>query len=65
MSSRAILLSWKNVMMGIVYCVEVVWSLFDWDINRRDCTVVIVDPIDVLARLWWIVVARSFEGCEE
>jgi hypothetical protein len=37
--------------MGIVYRVEVVWSLFARHIHRYNCVVVIVDAIDVLARI--------------
>jgi hypothetical protein len=36
--------------MGIVYCVEVVWSLLARHIHRCSFVVVIVDAIDVLAR---------------
>ena len=50
MSSRAIVLSWKNVVMGIVYRVEVVWSLLSRHIHRCNCVVVTADAIDVLAR---------------
>ena len=49
MPSRASILRWKDVVMSIVNCVEVVWRLFARYVHRSDCVVVIVDPINVLA----------------
>lgn len=65
MSSRAIVLTWKDVMMGIVYCVEVVWSVFTWYAHWRGCVMVIIYTIDVLARFCRIAEARPLDGRPE
>lgn len=65
MSSRAIILRWKDVVMSIVDCVEVVWSLFARYVHRSDCVVVIVNPINVLARFRRIAKARPLDGRPE
>jgi hypothetical protein len=46
-----ILLSSKDVVMSIVYRIEMMWSLFARYRHWRDCVVVIVDPINMLARV--------------
>jgi hypothetical protein len=63
--SRAIVLTWKDVVMGIVDCVEVVWNVFGWYAHWRDCLVVIVNTIDVLARFCRIAEARPLDGRPE
>jgi hypothetical protein len=51
--------------MGIVDCVEVVWNVFGWYAHWRDCLVVIVNTIDVLARFCRIAEARPLDGRPE
>jgi hypothetical protein len=65
-SSQSIVLRWKDVVVSIVDCVEVVRSISGWDIYRRNCVVLIVNPIDVLARFRCLVAeARPLDGCPE
>ena len=50
MSFVALVLSWEDVMMCVINRVEVVGSFFPRYIHRCGFVVVIVDPIDGLAR---------------
>jgi hypothetical protein len=50
MSLWAIVLGRKDVVMGIIDCVEMVWRLTTGYVDRCDCVVVTVDSIDMLAR---------------
>ena len=66
MSPRPAVLRWKDVVMSIVDCIEVMRSILVWDVHRRDCVVVIVDPIDMLAGFRCIVTeARPLDGRPE
>jgi hypothetical protein len=47
----SIVLGWKDVVVSIVYRVEMVWSLFARYRHGRDFLVVVVDPINALARV--------------
>ena len=51
MSLRAIVLGGKYVVVSIVYRVEMMRRLVAQCLHRCDCAVVVVDPINVLARL--------------
>jgi hypothetical protein len=65
MSSRAIRLSGENVVVGVVYRIEMVWRLFSGYVHRRNSVMVVVDKIDVLARLVRRVGAWLLDGRPE
>jgi len=54
-------LGWKDVVMSVVYSVEVVRSIFSGYRHRRGCVVVIVHPIDMLARVRLFAEARPLD----
>lgn len=51
MSPRAISLGGKDVVVSIVYRIEMMWRLVARCLHRCDCVMVVVDPINMLARL--------------
>jgi hypothetical protein len=65
MSSRAIRLSGENVVVGVVYRIEMVWRLFSRYVHRCNSVMVVVDKIDVLARLVRRVGAWLLDGRPE